>query len=166
MKRSRSGHFGFCGSCRITSKNSVTRISTAESDPPGCPDLACVIISTISRRICLAIACSSATLLVLFITYFQCSNARRRYVEPACQFGREVGSRGKQDAVHANRLGALNVRWPVVQKEGILGRDAQTAQAMLIDLGRWFRNTQLAGKRPLIEFRQPFGGEQCIAHGE
>src|ERR1700692_3863350 len=107
MKRSRSGHLGFCGSCRITSKNNVTRISTADNDPPGCPDLACVITSTISRRICLAIACSSATLLVFFIGLFQCSNAWRGNVEPSCQLGREVGGGRKQNALKTDGFGSF-----------------------------------------------------------
>src|SRR5689334_3794258 len=78
----------------------------------------------------------------------------------------QVAGGGKQDAVHTNGFGALNVGWTVVQKESILGRDPQAAQAMLIDLRRWLGNTQFAGKRPLIEFRQPIAGKYGVAHGE
>src|SRR5262252_3761747 len=60
MKRSRSALAGFLGSIRIQSKYSSTRISTAESDPPGCPDLAAPVISMISRRTRFAISWSSA----------------------------------------------------------------------------------------------------------
>src|SRR5437879_5650292 len=61
MKRSRSGHLGFLGSWRMTPpKKSVTRISTAESEPPGWPDLAAPVISIMSRRICLQMVCKSA----------------------------------------------------------------------------------------------------------
>src|SRR5579871_69751 len=64
MKRSRSAHLGFFGSCRIPSKYSVTRRSVADSEPPGWPDPAAPIITTISRRTRLAIACNSSTDLV------------------------------------------------------------------------------------------------------
>src|SRR5580658_7233024 len=70
MKRSRSLHFGFAGSWFITSIKSVTTISAAESDPPGWPDFASVIIWITSRRICLVMAASSAGLLVFCITFF------------------------------------------------------------------------------------------------
>ena len=44
-------HFGFFGSIRILLKNNSTTISTAESEPPGCPNPAVPIIVMISRRI-------------------------------------------------------------------------------------------------------------------
>src|ERR1700676_5285771 len=127
MKRSRSGHLGFCGSCCRTSKNNVTRISTAESDPPGWPDLAWVIISTISRRICFAIVCSSVGLFVFFIACFQCSNAGERDVESSSQLSGESARGSKKDALHAEGLGSPHIGRPVVEEKRILGGDAQTS---------------------------------------
>src|ERR1700678_1209069 len=70
MKRSRSFHFGLAGSWFITSIKRVTTISVAESEPPGWPDFASLIIWITSRRICLVMAASSAGLLVFCITFF------------------------------------------------------------------------------------------------
>jgi len=79
-KRSRSFHFGLAGSWFITSIKRVTTISVAESEPPGWPDFASVIISITSRRICLAMAASSAGLLVFCITFFRVTEVAQKGV--------------------------------------------------------------------------------------
>ena len=49
-RRSLAGSEGFFGSTFITSKYSATSISTAESEPPGCPEPAFAVMLMISRR--------------------------------------------------------------------------------------------------------------------
>ncbi|GBC73967.1 hypothetical protein HRbin04_01377 [archaeon HR04] len=58
MNLSLSSHLGFFGSCLILWKYNATTNSTAESEPPGCPDPASATDSMISLLVLLAISLS------------------------------------------------------------------------------------------------------------
>src|SRR5688500_5919772 len=60
MKRSRSAQSGRFGSCFITRKYRAAVSSTDESEPPGCPEPAAVIIVMMSRRNSRHLALSSS----------------------------------------------------------------------------------------------------------
>src|SRR5262249_30436255 len=63
MNRSRSGQWGFLGSCRRNPpKYRAVTISTADSELLGCPEPASVVIRTMSSRIDLARASKASRL--------------------------------------------------------------------------------------------------------
>src|ERR1700689_4581280 len=107
MKGSGAFHLGLAGSWRITSKYSVTINSTAESDPPGWPDFASVIISITSRRMRFEIAASSVTLPVVCMCFYCSIAPAARYTERMSLLPRLEACKGKFGADAAREVLAL-----------------------------------------------------------